>query len=193
MSKMTVSERIRQLGREGKSVSAIAEEVGVRYQHAYNVLRNAKLIATSEGAAVQTREIKQQPVLTTDILLASGFIRSAVWTLSGADEILTDMQLPRAVGVYAFAKNGIAMYVGVATMGMAKRLYFYRKPGISQRTSLRINAMIKSECGTESSIEVFTAIPADFEWNGLPVNGAAGLELGLIKHFSLPWNIRSAG
>jgi hypothetical protein len=31
------------------------------------------------------------------------------------------------------------------------------------------------------------------EWNGLPVHGSARLELGLIKRYALPWNMRNAG
>lgn len=38
-----------------------------------------------------------------------------------------------------------------------------------------------------------TAVPGDLEWNGLPVNLSAGLELGLIQKYALPWNKRSAG
>jgi hypothetical protein len=41
-------------------------------------------------------------------------------------------------------------------------------------------------------IEVYTAVPPNLEWNGLPVHGSAGLELGLIRKYSLPWNVRSA-
>lgn len=192
--RMTVSERIRQLGREGKSVSAIAGEVGVRYQHAYNVLRNAELIVASSRPSIFSRpEIKRKPILTSEFLLASGFIRSAVWTLSEQGEILTDLPLPHAVGVYALAKDGVVLYVGVATMGLAKRLYLYRKPASSQKTNVRINALIKKECeAISSSIDVLTSVPDDFEWNGLPVSGATGLEFGLIKRFLLPWNIRSA-
>jgi hypothetical protein len=36
-------------------------------------------------------------------------------------------------------------------------------------------------------------MPADLEWRGLPIHGSAGLELGLIKKYALPWNMRSAG
>lgn len=84
------------------------------------------------------------------------------------------------------------MYVGVATMGLAKRIYFYAKPGVSQRTSIRLNEIIRSELGSGAQIEVLIAQPEDLEWNGLPVHSAAGLELGLIKAYALPWNMRSA-
>lgn len=35
-----------------------------------------------------------------------------------------------------------------------------------------------------------TAMPPALAWNGLPVAGDAGLELGLIPTFYLPWNMR---
>ena len=70
---------------------------------------------------------------------------------------------------------------------------FYGKPGVSQRTSLRLNGIIKNELLTTPAIDIYVAEPPDLEWNGLPVHGSAGLELGLIKKFALPWNMRSAG
>jgi hypothetical protein len=42
-------------------------------------------------------------------------------------------------------------------------------------------------------IDIYTAGPSDLEWNGLPVHASAGLELGLIKKYALPWNMRNAG
>lgn len=38
---MTKAEQIRRLAAEGLSVSEIAASVGVRYQHAYNVLKRS--------------------------------------------------------------------------------------------------------------------------------------------------------
>ena len=77
-------------------------------------------------------------------------------------------------------------------MGPAKRLYFYRRPGITQRSSLRLNGVINAELLAGALIEVLTAMPADLERKGLPIHGSAGLELGLIKKYGLPWNIRSS-
>jgi hypothetical protein len=61
--------------------------------------------------------------------------------------------------VYAFARNGIVVYVGVATMGLAKRLYFHGRPGVSQRTSVRINNIIKLELLTIPPIDIYAAGP----------------------------------
>ncbi len=45
---------------------------------------------------------------------------------------------------------------------------------------------------TVPRIDIYAAIPPGLEWNGLPIHGSAGLELGLIKKYALPWNMRSA-
>ncbi|MER8421659.1 GIY-YIG nuclease family protein [Mesorhizobium sp. M1329] len=127
-----------------------------------------------------------------EMLVAGGFEHVGSWILSPDQRLVIDRDLPKAVGVYAFAMDDIVLYVGVATMGLAKRLYFYGRPGVSQRTSLRINATMISELATRPKVDVYAAFPPDMEWNGLPVHGSAGLELGLIKKYALPWNMRSA-
>src|SRR6185437_14666298 len=135
---------------------------------------------------------RAKPPLTVGILAQGGFNLASRWRLSGDGNLMLDQALPRVVGVYAFVKEDVAQYVGVATMALAKRLYFYGRPGITQRTSLRINAIIKNELLTVSAIDIYVALPPDLEWNGLPIHGSAGLELGLIKKYALPWNMRSA-
>ncbi|MBB4369124.1 hypothetical protein GGD63_001912 [Bradyrhizobium sp. cir1] len=67
-----------------------------------------------------------------------------------------------------------------------------QRPGLGQITNQRLNEMLKSELRLVPHIDVYTAVPPDFECNGLPVHGSAGLELGLIKKYDLPWNVRSA-
>ncbi len=48
----------------------------------------------------------------------------------------------------------------------------------------------RSRAKIATTIEIYTAAPTNLEWNGLPVSGDAGLELGLIEAFALPWNQR---
>jgi hypothetical protein len=62
----------------------------------------------------------------------------------------------------------------------------------SLRTNQRLKTIILAELSGSEAIEIYVAMPPDLEWNGLPVNGSAGLELGLIEKFSLPWNMRGA-
>lgn len=188
------SDQIRQLSAEGLSVSDIARRLGIRYQHAYNVLRaNTPPTATPVAATeIPPTPRATKPTLTVAAIVTAGFKLSAHWGLTETGGLAIAPRLPSAPGVYAFAKDGIVLYVGVATMGLAKRVYFYGKPGVTQQTSLRINATIVEELGAGAGIEIYTAVPPDLEWNGLPVSGVAGLEYGLIRRYHLPWNIRSA-
>jgi len=196
---MTVSENIRALAREGVSTAEIARRLGIRYQHAYKVLKAAGIVPPAPNLVTMTIEDPSRapalvkPPLMVEELVAGGFVFSGRWVLSDAGDLVLDQPLPKVVGVYAFAKDRIALYVGVATIGLAKRLYFYGKPGITQRTSQRLNGIIKNELLAAPSIDIYTAVPPDLEWNGLPVHGSAGLELGPIKKYALPWNMRSAG
>lgn len=192
---MSVSEDIRALAREGLATAEIARRLGIRYQHAYNVLKAGEALpARSNKVSEASRPPPQEkPPLPVYTLIAGGFTFSGRWVLSATNELALDQPLPKGIGVYAFVKDGFALYVGVATMGLAKRLYFYGKPGVSQRTSLRLNGIIKSELLTTPAIDIYIAEPPDLEWNGLPIHASAGLELGLIKKYALPWNMRSTG
>lgn len=190
---MTKSAAIRALAKDGLSTAEIARRVGVRYQHAYNVLKQAGIVVTSAAAKPPTAAPAAKPALTADRLVEGGFRHAACWMVED-DAVRIDRPLPKERGVYAFVIDGRAMYVGLATMGLAKRLYFYGKPGATQKTSLRLNEVMRREITDRGAvIDVYVATPPQLEWNGLPVSGDAGLELGLIQAFDLPWNVRSAG
>ncbi len=141
---MSVSEDIRALAREGLATAEIARRLGIRYQHAYNVLKAGKAFPAPSNRVSEAGPPppQEKPPLPVDTLIAGGFTFSGRWILSATNALVLDQSLPKGVGVYAFVKDGFALYVGVATMGLAKRLYFYGKPGVSQRTSLRHTAAI---------------------------------------------------
>lgn len=199
---MNTSDQIRALGRQGLAVAEIARRIGVRYQHAYNVLKASGLLpaarsnvaprtagAAEASEAAVTVPSRSKPALTVERLTESGFQHSATWVIS-EDRLALDRPMPSQRGVYAFTKDRAALYVGLATMGLAKRLYFYGKPGATQRTSQRLSGLIKAELLTLQFIDIYTVCPPNLAWNGLPVCGDAGLEAGLIEAFWLPWNIR---
>ena len=112
--------------------------------------------------------------------------------LDGAGHLAVDRALPAKPGVYAFVVGDSARYVGLATMGLAKRLRFYTRPGPTQSTSVRLNKVLTNHLAEGEAVTIFTAGPPALSWQGLPVSGEAGLELGLIQTFHLPWNIRGA-
>lgn len=191
---LTKADEIRALALEGLKPGEIAKRLGIRYQHAYNVLNAGRDRLPPQSAPVGgclKEGLVGKPALSVEQLVGGGFRRVSQWMLSDGNLSL-EAKVTSDVGVYAFVRSGVALYVGVATMGLSKRLYFYGRPGVSQRTSQRINATIKTALAASEKIEVYVATPPDLEWNGLPVHGSAGLELGLIKKYALPWNMRSA-
>lgn len=130
----------------------------------------------------------ERPALTVQDLEAAGFRHSGDWVLEG-NRIRRQGILPTSGGVYAFSQSSRVMYVGLASTNLTKRLYFYQNPGATQRTNIRLNAII-AEALREDDVAVYFACPPDFEWNGLVVRGAEGLEAGLIAGFQIPWNMR---
>jgi hypothetical protein len=192
---MSTSEKIRALALEGLTTAEIARRLNIRYQHAYKVLKDANKQVPKKSKTTTTivvdPPISKLPLAVQE-LERGGFEFSGRWVLGADNSLMSDRSLPKAVGVYAFAREGVVLYVGVATMGLSKRLYFYGKPGSTQRTSQRIHAELREALKVVPYIDIYTACPPDLEWNGLPIHGSAGLELGLIKKYSLPWNVRGA-
>jgi hypothetical protein len=133
-----------------------------------------------------------KPPLTVELLKAGGFQEASHWRVDQAG-LLEILDLPAKPGVYAFAIDGVAQYVGIASNSLFQRLRFYARPGATQRTSLRLNRTILELCGSRIRVEVLIAFPGDFEWGGFKVRGPEGLEAGIISAFDLPWNIRGAG
>ena len=186
---VTKADKIRALAAEKVSTAEIAKHLGIRFQHAYNVLHRSNVGAT----APRTNSAKPpKPQLKSDQLIRAGFDRTARWRRDETGDLIVDGKLRREPGVYAFVCDDIALYVGVATMGLAKRLNFYRRPGSTQKTSIRVKGLLLETLATTPHIDIYTATPPSTDWNGVPVSGVAGLEYGLIQTFSLAWNIRGA-
>lgn len=130
--------------------------------------------------------------LTVGRLTCGGFDEVDCWELNDARDLAHSITLPNQAGVYAFAINGVVQYVGPASRSLRQRLGFYRKPGPSQTTNIRLNELIRGHLEDDAVVQIFLAHPTDHEWNGFKVRGAEGLEAGLIAEFDLPWNMRGS-
>jgi len=186
---MSKSEQIRALAKEGRPVAEIAGELGISYQFAYNVCRKANLLVGQRPDSAVVRA-PSKPNLTIKRLCEGGFSLAGNLTLSESGIVLPPV--PKIAGVYAYAWEGHAQYLGVATRSLAQRLYGYCRPGPTQRTNLRMNALLGDKLNAGAVIELYCATPPDLAWNGFPVSGPIGLEAGLIASFELPLNIRGA-
>ena len=133
-----------------------------------------------------------KPELTIERLIQGGFQQVGCWELNDKRDLTHAINLPETSGVYAFAINDVVQYVGLASKSLRQRLGFYRKPGVSQRTNVRLKDLIHGQLEQSTIVQILTAQPPDQEWNGFCVKGAEGLEAGLIATFDLPWNLRGA-
>lgn len=132
----------------------------------------------------------EPPNLTLQQIVDGGFLHAGKWDINFKDILVLTGDAPKQPGVYIFVQAGIAHYVGVASKNLAQRLYFYGRPGISQRTNIRLNGLLRTEIANSKTVDVYVAMPPDLEWNGWKVSGPEGLEAAIIRNFLLPWNRR---
>lgn len=184
---MSKAEEVRVLGREGLATAAIARQLGISYQQAYSALKAADLLPARGLTSLPSTS---KPPLSEEQLKAGGFTFHGRWVRAADGKLLLEERLPATSGVYAFVSGGRALYVGVAKKSIKQRLYFYGNPGPSQSTNVRIKKRIVALTNQGLNIDVYLAHPPDLEWNGLPVSGCAGLEIGLISQFTIDWNVQ---
>ena len=126
-------------------------------------------------------------------LLEAGFVRLGKWTATADDAFKLDSIAPTDAGVYAFVVDGVIRYVGLTQTGLRTRMGHYVSGHVKQATSSRVKALILDALRAGHLIEVLIAISQPLEWNGLPVNTAAGLEAGLIRMIQPEWNMQGLG
>jgi len=125
-----------------------------------------------------------------DKLLEIGFISIGHWQTSGGSPNLVQTDLHNASpALYAFVENGRVLYVGKTSQTLKKRLYFYGRPGISQRTNIRINTKLKTALAEGREIEMYGYNDVrPFKVGVFELNLAAALEDSIIKTLSPVWN-----
>jgi hypothetical protein len=192
----TKSDQIRALAKAGYLRTEIAELLGIRYQHVRKVLtdagirdglRNQVFVARS-AVVIETKEHPKN--ISSQFLISAGFSLLGEWKKLSEAEFELDARAPREPGVYAFALDDVIVYVGITQTGLRTRLDHYKRGHVRQKTSARVKRLIARELNEGKSVKVLTAVPPASEWNGLPVNTAAGLETGLIQLIQPQWNIQ---
>jgi len=196
----TTSAKIRALAQAGFERAEIARLLGIRYQHVRRVLIDAGIT----GGLRRPREAEREPVavpaipapreaVSCEVLLTAQFRAVGEWARGSEDSLVLNGTPPSDPGVYAFSVDDAVAYVGVASLGLSRRFGSYRRGHARQRTSARVKKLIQKTLSEGHRVRVFIAMPEPSDWNGLPVNTAAGLEAGLIQMIRPAWNIRGAG
>lgn len=187
---VTKADKIRALDRAGFTRAEIAAFLGIRYQHVRNTLIRSEPRATT---ATRKKASSLDPVLRPDPwpiqrLIDAGFEHLAECILTDADTFGYSTLAATTPGVYAFAVEGWIKYVGLTRGTLRTRLGHYVRGHKGQKTSAHIKGRILDTLRAGQKVQVLVATPPIFEWNGLPVDGPAGLETGLIRLIKPEWN-----
>jgi hypothetical protein len=182
----TKADKIRALDLAGFSRTEIARFLGISYQHVRNTLaRGAPQRGHTGSLSVDAARPDPWPIQR---LIDAGFLLLADCSLSGEDAFGYSVKAPTESGVYAFAVDGWIRYVGLTRGALRTRLGHYIRGHKGQKTSAHIKGRILEMLRAGRNVQVLVATPPSFEWNGLPVDGAAGLETGLIRLIKPDWN-----
>lgn len=200
----TKADQIRALARAGYMRTEIAVQLEIRYQHVRQVLERSGIDLgrqrerVSAGLRIMTTGDSVGPAtpperIPATRLLEAGFVRLGEWTSTTDDAFELDCIAPTDAGVYAFVVDGFIRYIGLTQRGLRTRMGHYVRGHVRQRTSARVKGLILDALRSGSRTEVLIATPPSLEWNGLPINTAAGLEAGLIRMLRPEWNKRGTG
>ena len=92
--------------------------------------------------------------------------------------------------LYAFTSGGVVLYIGKATIPFNQRMSGYRRPGVSQKTNIRNNALIAELIRGEQAVEIYVFEgEKKLDYRGTSLNLAAGLEDPLIAKIRPKWNM----
>lgn len=194
---LTTADKIRALVKAGYFRTEVAKLLGIRYQHVRVVLRRSgieaglKKVVALELDPVEI-DVVDKPVHATSAqtLLLAGFKHLGSWTLAEGDGIELTVKAPAESGVYAFVADDTIKYIGVTQRTFHQRMYNYKRGYARQRTSARIKKLIRATLDLGAPVHILIACPKQScDWQGLPVDVAAGLEFGLIKMIQPEWNM----
>lgn len=195
----TTADKIRALARAGYRRTEISKTLEIRYQHVRKVLVDAGIMGGLSSdlefgrPALTVPAAEQQEPVADLVLLQSGFRFLGQWQETGEGEFELSAKAPVDSGVYAFVVDGFVRYVGLTQRGIRTRMGHYRRGHVRQKTSARVKALIALALAEGKKVDVLIATPEPLDWNGLPVNTAAGLEAGLIRMIRPDWNMLGVG
>jgi hypothetical protein len=195
----TTADKIRALAAANYDRTEIAKILDIRYQHVRHVMLRSGMTGGLRREAEAEREpieVDATPAPREDtswtVLTEAGFQFIGEWTHDPESLLRLDAKAPSLPGVYAFVVDDVVVYVGLTLNGLKTRFDQYRRGHSRQRTSFRINGQIAETLRAGKKVKVLVATPEPSEWQDLPVNTAAGLEVGLIEMIRPAWNIRGA-
>ena len=125
-----------------------------------------------------------------EYLINFGFKLAGHWYLDEGKINYDLSNLPNSDhGLYAFVLGDQVLYLGKTSNSLKRRLNSYRRPGPSQPTNIRANAMLTGLLKTHPKVEIYAWVdPSSGKDDELFLDKAAGYETALIRKLQPPWN-----
>ena len=125
-------------------------------------------------------------------LIQIGFRKVGLWVLDGQHLQLQLISKPKLKpALYCFVSNKQILYVGKTSQYLHKRLYFYGKPGATQKTNLRLNPLLKQHLADRKVVEIYAFGDQDEQKVGnFILDIPAALEDDIIRKTQPLWNSR---
>lgn len=125
-------------------------------------------------------------------LIQIGFRKVGLWVLNGEQLQLQLIAKPKLKpALYCFVSNKQILYVGKTSQYLHKRLYFYGKPGSTQKTNLRLNPLLKQYLADRKVVEIYAFGDQDEQKVGsFILDIPAALEDDIIRKTKPLWNSR---
>ena len=120
-----------------------------------------------------------------------GFSKAGLWVMKQGSLCLElDKYGDHSPALYAFISVNRILYIGKTRQALKRRLYFYGKPGPSQRTNRRVNNLLVEQLKTIPSIDIYAFCPSIIKKIGIfKLNIPASLEDDIITKTRPLWNI----
>lgn len=120
-----------------------------------------------------------------------GFRRVGSWHLSsGSIFCRLERESKSSNLLYSFISEEEVVYIGKTRQPLNRRMYNYKNPGPTQSTNIRVNALIGNALVASHSVDIYV-LPDDgsFQYRGIRINLAAGLEDSLVAAIEPIWNL----
>ncbi len=131
MNRETTSAKIRTLARAGLTRQAIADQLGISYQHVRKVMIDAGMTGglsrrrRPEHVTASRKSAPESPSFPSQVLLGAGFTQIGEWNQGAGNRITLSSEVPADSGVYAFAVDDVVVYVGLTQNGFKVRFDGY--------------------------------------------------------------------
>lgn len=138
------------------------------------------------------QEPEIQKLLGLNSLKTVGFSKVGLWVM---DEDRLSLQLLKQAdmkpALYAFVAKSHVLYVGKTSRQLSRRLYHYSRPGPTQSTNIRINALLIEALSNNTLLEIFAFGDVDESRMGPFIyDFPAALETDIIRKLQPKWNKR---